>query len=50
MAKFCSSTKTKAPMKGPIGWRMPPSTAMTRMLMTGPMPMVPGEMRPLYQT
>ena len=50
MAKFCSSTKTIAPMNGPIGWRMPPSTAMIRMLISAPMPIVPGEIRLLYQT
>ncbi len=37
-------------MKGPIGWRMPPITATTRMPMTSPTPTVPGEMRPLNQT
>ena len=49
MAKFCTSTKRMAPMNAPIGWRMPPSTAMIRMLSMAPTPTVPGEMRPLYQ-
>ena len=39
-----------APMNAPIGWRMPPSTAMTRMLIIAPVLTEPGEMRPLYQT
>jgi hypothetical protein len=49
MAKFCTNTKTMAPMNGPIGWRMPPSTAITRMSSMAPTPTEPGEMRPLYQ-
>ena len=36
-------------MNAPIGCRMPPSTAMTRMLIITPMPIDPGEMRLLYQ-
>ena len=39
-----------APMKGPIGLPMPPTTAITRMSMTGPMPAVPGEIWALLQT
>ena len=50
IAKVCSSTKTIAPRKAPIGCFMPPSTAMIRMLIIATMPTVPGEMRPLYQT
>ena len=50
MAKVCSSTNTMAPMNGPIGWRMPPSTAMIRMLISQLVPTELGVMRPLYQT
>ena len=49
MAKVCSSTKTIAPRNAPIGWRMPPSTAMTRMLMSQLVPTEPGVTSPLYQ-
>ena len=42
MAKFCSSTNTIAPRNGPIGWRMPPSTAMIRMLISQLVPIEPG--------
>jgi hypothetical protein len=50
MAKVCSSTNTMAPMNGPIGWFMPPSTAMIRMLISQLVPTEPGPIRPLYQT
>ena len=49
-AKFCSSTNTMAPMNGPMGCRIPPSTAMMRILMSQLVPTEPGETSPLYQT
>src|SRR4051794_38931454 len=36
--------------KGPIGCLKPPMTAMTRMSITGPISIVPGETRPFIQT
>ena len=40
----------RAPMNGPIGRPRPPTTAMMRMSITGPMPAVPGEIWPPCQT
>ena len=39
-----------APINGPIGRRIPPTTAMMRMSITGPTPAVPGEICPPCQT
>ena len=50
MAKVCNNTKMSAPMKEPIGCFMPPSTAITRMLMSQEVPTDPGTISPLYQT
>ena len=47
-ARRCAAARrSSAPMKGPIGRLMPPTTAMIRMSMTGPTPAVPGEIWPL---
>src|SRR5437660_28940 len=45
MAKFCRSTKTIAPRNAPTGWRIPPSTAMIRMLMSQLVPTEPADER-----
>ncbi len=39
-----------APTNGPMGCRMPPSTAMIRTLISQLVPTDPGEISPLYQT
>ena len=50
IANVCSNTKISAPRNGPIGWRMPPSTAITRILISHDVPTEPGVISPLYQT